>query len=127
MRMTVSEYESFLARRAASRSSLPSLPTGTHDAARESDARAAVVRYCESQGWAVFQGNPTRPSGRTLGEPDLTIAADGGRTFWVEMKSRTGKPRPEQLAKGAMLKKLGHRFMFARSLKDFIDQILIND
>ena len=114
------EYEAFLARRAASRQ--PDSVGGTHGEQRESKVRAEVIEYCRTQGWLVFSGTTAHATGRTVGEPDLTIAASGGIVFFVELKSASGKLRPEQAAVATWLNKLGHKWLLIRSVREFMEK-----
>ena len=121
MRMTSAQYEAFLARReAASVKVDDQLRTNLCGAAREAKLRADVIRYCRERGWLVFSGTTASATGRTVGEPDLCICAELGLTYFVELKSVTGKLRPEQAAVGAWLKKLGHKWLLIRSLEEFV-------
>jgi hypothetical protein len=124
---TRSDYEAFLARRAASRplikqDSVKPSPGGTRGEASEERLRAQVIEYCRQKEWLVFSGTTAHRTGRTVGEPDLTIAADHGVVYFVELKSSTGKLRPEQSAAACWLQRLGHAWMLIRSLQEFIVQ-----
>ncbi|PYS99935.1 MAG: hypothetical protein DMF63_09355 [Acidobacteria bacterium] len=57
---------------------------------------------------------------RTVGEPDFCIAADDGRVFWVEAKTKTGKLSLEQLAAHAWLRRLGQSVYVVRNFGEFI-------
>lgn len=103
----------------------PALPGS--GAPLEAKVRSEVLEYCRTQGWIVFNGTTVRATGRTIGEPDLTVVADLGSVYFVELKSRTGKLRPEQAAIGAWLSKLGHKWLVIRSLSEFIEQTQIQE
>jgi len=124
-RWSQTELDAFLARRAASRTGTPlnsdsTAPAGTRGELRESKIRADVIEYCRVRGWLVFSGTTAHATGRTVGEPDLTVAAHLGLVYFVELKSKTGKLRPEQAAVATWLERLGHKWLLVRSLKEFI-------
>src|SRR5438876_11763707 len=87
---------------------------------REDKLRRDVLDECQRRGWIVLAGNPARRTGRTIGEFDLTVLADAGRVFHVELKSKSGKLRPEQAALHAWAKKLGHSPAVVRSMAEFV-------
>ena len=60
---------------------------------------------------------------RPLGEPDAQIYADGGRCFLIEIKTATGKLRPEQIGVAMMAERLGHKVHVCRSLEQFLNII----
>ena len=86
---------------------------------KESQIHAAVVKECKARGWIVFHGAMNHRSMRTIGEPDLTVMADNGRVFFVELKTRTGKLSPEQLGLTMLAERLGHKIHVVRSLVEF--------
>lgn len=100
---------------------ITSSPAAEREAELREDIRKEIVR----RGWAVFCGAP-RATGRTLGEVDLTVAADNGRVYWIELKAKDGKTSPAQNAVHAHLRKLGHAVGVIRSLEEFrafVDQV----
>lgn len=96
-------------------------PSDATECKRESDLHRQIMEFCQNKGWLCFHGSMAHKTYRTIGEPDLTICADKGRTFFVECKKKGGKPTREQLAMIAMLKKLGHKAEIVWSLKEFTD------
>ena len=59
--------------------------------------RYAMPFLGRRRGWIALHGSMAERTGRTLGEPDLVILADGGRVLFVECKSRRGKLSPTAL------------------------------
>lgn len=57
-------------------------------------------------------------SGMTKGAPDLVLVMYG-RVVFVEMKTRYGKVRPEQVEFGERCAELGVPYHICRSLEDF--------
>jgi len=96
----------------------PSLGTG--GAAREAELHEEIFDECRRRGWIALHGSMAERTGRTLGEPDFVILADGGRVLLVECKSRSGKLSPAQAALKHHAEKLGHTVHVVRSLEGFL-------
>jgi len=92
----------------------PQTPTG-----HESDLHFDVIAELRRRGWLYFRGNMGERTGRTLGEPDFTIIGSKGRVFFVELKTRTGKLSPAQLAVMTHANSLGSQIHVVRSMKEF--------
>ena len=92
----------------------PQTPTG-----RESDLHDDVIAELRRRGWLYFRGNMGERTSRTLGEPDFTIIGSGGRVFFVELKTRTGKLSPAQLAVATHAHSLGVQVHVVRSMAEF--------
>lgn len=88
-------------------------------AEREAELREAVLADVRARGWLALYGATARATGRTLGEPDLIVCADGSRVFFVELKTRTGKLSSDQFAVHHHLKSLGHTPLVIRSIEEF--------
>ena len=87
---------------------------------RESDLHEAIFDECRRRCWIALHGSMADRTCRTLGEPDFVILADGGRVFFVECKSRTGKLSPAQFALKHHAERLGHTVHVVRSLEEFL-------
>ena len=98
-------------------------PSLSIEAEREDELREAVRKEIVARGWAVFCGTTARRTGRTKGECDLTVAADRGRTFYIEVKTRTGKVTTVQAAVHAHLRRLGHAVHVIRSVDQFREAV----
>lgn len=87
----------------------------------ESPLHGDILDYCAKQWppWVAFHGSMAHPTWRTPGEPDFIIMADGGRTFYIEAKTRTGKLSTRQLGVQLQASKLGHTVHVVRSLDEF--------
>lgn len=92
-------------------------------AEKESELHSEIAAECARRGWKAFHGSMIHVSRRTLSEPDFTIAADGGRTFFVEAKTKTGKLSVGQQAVKAHLARLGHTVHVIRSIEEFIEAV----
>lgn len=58
------------------------------------------------------------------GQADLSgIIAPNGRRLEIEVKSATGRVRPQQKAFGAMIEKMGGVFVVARTVEDVKDAL----
>jgi len=91
--------------------------TGT---VREAELHEAIFDDCRARGWIALHGSMAERTCRTLGEPDFTILADGGRVLFVECKTRSGKLSPAQAALKFHAEKLGHTIHVVRSRDDFL-------
>jgi len=114
---TLAEVESFNRRHAK-----PS-PVKIVDAAppekRESELHEKIMAACRVRGWIYFHGSMATRTRRTIGEPDFIVLADGGRVFFVEVKTAKGKLSPEQFSMQHHAAKLGHTVHVVRSMGDF--------
>jgi len=100
----------------------PDLPKGTRNGvAREARLHEEIFDECRRRGWIALHGSMAERTHRTQGEPDFVILADGGRVFFVECKSRTGKLSPAQAALKFHAEKLGHTVHVVRSLEEFVE------
>jgi len=93
----------------------------TKQPANESDLHDEIIDYCRSKGWIALHGSTARRTHRTVGEWDFIILAEYGSLYLVEVKSRTGKVRPEQAALHAQAEKLGFKTFIVRSLQEFVE------
>lgn len=98
---------------------VPSYILEAQQAIREDKLRDEVLQEIRDRVWKAFYGTTARATGRTLGEPDIICAADRGRTFYIELKTKTGKLSTDQQAVHAHLRKLGHEVFVVRSLQEF--------
>ena len=116
-RMTSAELAAYEARH---RPRTNTVPAGVE---KESVLHEQIFAECRRRGWIALHGSMSERSHRTLGEPDFEIWADGGRTFHVECKSRTGKLTEEQYTLCWHAKKLGHKVHVVRSFEEFLSVV----
>lgn len=119
MRMTEQDVLTHQAKLEASRRAKAGLSDPNEGFDRESELRCAISDFCKAKGWICFAGATNKRTGRVLGEPDMHIMAECGKMFHVELKSKTGKVRLEQLQMMAWAQKLGHTIHIVRSLEEF--------
>ena len=86
----------------------------------EASLHDEVFDECRRRGWIALHGSMAERTCRTLGEPDFTIMAAGGRVLFVECKSRFGKLSPAQTALKVHAEKLGHPVHIVRSMEAFL-------
>ena len=82
---------------------------------KESEIRAAIKEYLQWTGWFVFhhlQGLGCYP-----GLPDLEAVKDG-QTVYIEVKTFTGKQRPDQIQFQADVEAHGGTYIVARGVED---------
>lgn len=59
-------------------------------------------------------------TGLPEGFPDLLILSNNGITYYVEVKTPTGKQRPDQIKFMNEIRKRGHIYLIARSVNDIM-------
>ena len=93
------------------------------EVSREAELHDQIFDECRRRVWIALHGSMAERSHRTLGEPDFTILADGGRVLFVECKTRIGKLSPAQAALKFHAEKLGHLIHVVRSREEFLKLI----
>ena len=73
----------------------------------EAQFQATVTEAFGVSGWWVFHHPDSRRT--TPGYPDLTLIHPDGRLVYAELKTATGKVRPEQRAVIDALRRGGHQ------------------
>lgn len=89
----------------------------------EGELHADIKRHCDRMGWRYVNSRMDKRSRVGEGVTDFIIAADKGRTFWIECKSRTGKLSLDQLAFITWLEKLGHEVAVVDSMAGFLEAV----
>jgi hypothetical protein len=88
----------------------------------ESMLHRDIMSWCDQQWpkWIYVHSRFGIRSTQAPGVPDLIIAMPGGKTLWVECKTRAGKESTEQLAYRLMLERLGHVARVVRTFEEFL-------
>ncbi len=86
----------------------------------EASLHAEIEQDCRSRGFYYVHSRMDRQTTCGVGTPDFVIALPGGKTFWVEAKARREKPKPDQLAAAAHLRKLGHHIAVVRNREEWL-------
>ena len=123
-RMTQAEVDAFNARRRTGSGRITMEDFNSwkeYSTEDESRLHRQIMDECARRGWQFFHGSMAHRSMMTRGMPDFVIQADGGSTFYVECKSRTGKLSPEQAGVIAWAARLGHVVHVVRSLGEFLE------
>jgi hypothetical protein len=89
----------------------------------ESPLHANIIDHCKNKGWRFIHSRMDRRSTVGNGVCDFIIAADTGRVFWIECKSKSGKLTMEQTVFIAWLSKLGHTVSVVTSMAEFKEAI----
>jgi hypothetical protein len=93
----------------------------------EHEIQSDIIALLESHGALVIRMNAGR--GRynqrlaPAGTPDLLALLETGETIWIEVKTPTGKLRPEQVAMHERLCDMGHTVIIARGVDDVLDAL----
>jgi hypothetical protein len=120
--LTTAEYTIWLQKQA-----LKTLPTERMSSAdgiaagKETHLQTQIVEYCRRKVWQVFYSFTHCRATRPKGEPDLHIWASGGRKFSIELKTKVGKIRPEQVATIHHAERNGHTVHVVRSFAQFLN------
>jgi hypothetical protein len=89
----------------------------------EAEIQAEIVEYLKLCGWLVFRLNSGKAANNLRlcppGTPDL-LAVGRLASFWIEVKTPTGKLRPEQEQMIEELRKRGQFVLVARSVEDVV-------
>lgn len=86
----------------------------------EKDLHYDIIEECKRRGWPYVHSRMDKVSTQSPGIPDFVIAASGGRTFWVEAKTKTGKQSTEQRGFEMMLNRVNHCYAVVRSMEEFL-------
>lgn len=86
----------------------------------ESKLHEQIIAECRRRGWYYVHSRMDRRTTTALGVPDFIVAADGGRTFWIEAKARNRKLTREQAGAISWLTMLGHKSIVVHNLDGFI-------
>lgn len=90
---------------------------------RESDIHDDIINYCKSKGWYYVHSHTWCATTNAPGTPDFVIAADNGKTYWIECKRPGGKATTPQLAALTQLQKFGHVSAIVTSLDEFLSVV----
>ena len=83
----------------------------------ELQIQSAIREHLEGIGWLCVLNTQAR-RGAHKGRGDLSCFGPKGRYVEIEIKSKTGKLRPEQIDFQANLNLRGHTYLIARSVGD---------
>ncbi len=87
----------------------------------ESNLQEKIEKYCREHGFPFFHDRSRKKN--APGFPDLVIALKGGRTLWLELKSKGGVMSKEQKEWRLQLLALGHEHHIVKSYRGFMQII----
>ena len=88
---------------------------------RETDLQEQIEAELRRRQWAFARTRMDCATTFTMqGIPDFIIAAPGGKTWWLENKSRTGKQTMEQRGFQILLELNQHRYELCRTFEEFL-------
>lgn len=122
-RTTMAEVQAHNARVAGQKHPPARLGEGVE---READLHDQIEKECRHRGWPFVHSRMDRRTTVAVGVVDFVIAADNGRTFWIEAKGAKTKVTREQAATIHWLQNLGHTAAVVRSLAEFLAAIAPN-
>ena len=93
------------------------------DAGQEAGLHRQILDWCRDNHCAVIHSHMHRKSSQTPGSPDFAIAAPGGRTLWVECKTKAGKVDEEQRVWHFLAERHEHTVHVVRSFEEFLSVI----
>jgi hypothetical protein len=88
------------------------------DPGPEHNLQDRIEGYCRDHAIPFFHDRSRRMN--TPGFPDLIIALPGGKTLWLELKSKTGRLDPDQKKWRLMLLRLNHEWYQVKSFRSFL-------
>lgn len=86
----------------------------------EAKLHQLIYDYCRQRRWLVVHSRMDRPTTTAPGIPDFIIAADDGKTHWIEAKAKGKKPSREQLGTLHWLESLKHNADWVESFPEFL-------
>jgi hypothetical protein len=115
------QFEQMQARCAAGRGvAVPAVADAVSD---EGGLHDEILAECRRRLWPAVHSRMDMATTQGKGTPDFCIAADGGRTFWIECKTAKGKLTPEQIGWRMMLQRNGHKYAVVRSMTEFFGAV----
>lgn len=118
MGFTREQYEAVLAKQ--KKATLPDVSPSA--VMREIPLHNEIMRWCDAQ-WPKVKYIRARSDQRSTidqGAQDFTLFLPQGRLLCVEVKSKDGKLKPEQLAWLVQMELLGHKVNIVRSMDEFL-------
>lgn len=100
------------------------IPMPTDAVEVESELHQEIIDLCKRRGWFYVRSRMDKRTTQAIGVPDFIIAADDGKTIWIEAKAKGNKPTTEQLATITFLKAKGHLAGLAYNMADVMNLIL---
>lgn len=92
----------------------------------ESAIQKQITEALKLKGYMVFRMNSGMARKNVklcpAGTPDL-LALGPGNMFWIEVKTETGRLRPEQASMHVKLERLGQTVLIARRVEDVLNYI----
>lgn len=79
-----------------------------------------VEKFCRDRRWAYVHSRMDKPTTTNLGVPDFIIFPPSPHVIILELKTATGKQRPDQLAWQCVLENQGHVYYIARNFEEFL-------
>lgn len=125
--MSRADYDAYLIREQARKPA----SEGDQEMAREAVLRetgpdglhSAIIRHCRAQWppWKYIHSRTDQRSTVDLGVADFVILLPGGRTVYIECKTKTGKLSEDQMGWALQAKMLGHIVHVVRSMPEFLE------
>lgn len=111
------QYQQMLARTSAGMGRQP-IRKAPESVEREAELHEQIEAYCKSKGWLAVHSRMDRATTQAPGVTDFIIFTPFN-VFCIECKVQGRKPRAEQLAFGAAVKKLQWPHSFVYSFEEF--------
>lgn len=88
----------------------------------ESKVRKQITKWCDDQWppWVYWGARPDVKSTLPKGCHDLTLAGPDNQTLFIDTKSKTGKPSPDQLIWRTRLRAVGRELYFVKTFDQFL-------
>lgn len=89
----------------------------------ESELHRQIIDYCKQRRWVVVHSRMDMATTVAVGTTDFVIAADNGKSFWIEAKAKGKKLTREQAGTLHWLQSLGHCAEAVYSFGQFLDTV----
>ena len=119
--MTPEQYVAFQRRTAKFVQRFEDQTQAAHEVGR-GGLHEQIIRHCQSQfpPWKFKHERTDKRTRSEEGSPDFVIALPGGRTIWIECKSKDAKLTTEQRAWKIQMNMLDHELHEIRSMEEFL-------
>jgi hypothetical protein len=97
------------------------------DCESEAGLHDQIEAHLRGVRWPYVHSRMDKPSHNALGVSDFVILAPKGKTLILEIKTRSGKQRPEQLGWQIMCERNGHIYHLVRSYSQYLDILKANE
>lgn len=123
MGISNSDYHMMLSRLEKQQKVRPDLKEIDDAIDEENKLQGEIIKFLNERQWYFVWSPMWMRTSTKRGTPDFVIAAPGGRTLWIECKSRTGKSSDAQKGAAKVLTAQDHEHYVVRSYRQFCNAV----